>query len=191
MEQWRDIPGTGDRQYQVSSGGAVRSLPCTVMRRDGRLLRMAGSMLRAKPNSRGYPRVSIWDGHRQVTVTVHSLVAAAFLLKPPGRLGTHRGEWTVNHKDGNKANNCAENLEYITCSENYAHAKKTDLLSHLGERNGRAKVTQNQVEAIRAAYKGGATQVTLAAQYRIDQTQVSRIVRGASWGHGSSAQPGG
>lgn len=28
----------------------------------------------------------------------------------------------VNHKDGNRKNNCVENLEWVSCSENVKHS---------------------------------------------------------------------
>lgn len=42
---------------------------------------------------------------------VHRLVADAFIPNPEGKS-------TVNHKDENKENNCADNLEWMTFAEN-------------------------------------------------------------------------
>ena len=56
--------------------------------------------------------------HRQrVILLVHRLVAATFLGQPdsPNLL--------VNHKDNDRGNNCLENLEYVTPSENQLHAQ--------------------------------------------------------------------
>lgn len=50
-------------------------------------------------------------------VYVHRLVAAAFLGRPPTPRHIH-----INHKDYDKGNNSAENLEYITASENIKHS---------------------------------------------------------------------
>jgi hypothetical protein len=53
-----------------------------------------------------------------------------------------------------------------------------------GERNGQAKLTAEQVVAIRRRYlSGGVYQHQLAAEYGIDRAMVSHIVRGKSWKH--------
>jgi len=48
------------------------------------------------------------------TYSVHRLVANAFIINPNNKI-------TVNHKDWNKQNNCANNLEWNTISENTLH----------------------------------------------------------------------
>lgn len=54
-------------------------------------------------------------------VLIHLLVARAFCPNPNGKK-------VVNHKDGNKYNNCASNLEWVTQSENIKHAFETGLI---------------------------------------------------------------
>lgn len=54
------------------------------------------------------------------TYYIHRLVAQAFLPNPSNKP-------CVNHKDGNKKNNCVDNLEWVTHSENNRHAYRTGL----------------------------------------------------------------
>ena len=72
----------------------------------------------------GYLRVNLRTGNEKYekphSVTVHRLVAEAFLEKIPGKD-------FVNHKDGNKHNNSVNNLEWCTCKENAQHAYDTGL----------------------------------------------------------------
>jgi len=121
VEIWKDIPGHEGR-YQVSDGGRVRSLDRAVrgVSKAGREYqrKVRGTVLR--PGSwRGYLIVNL---HPSGTVAVHLLVARAFVA------GFATG-LEVNHKDGNKKNNAATNLEWVTHQENQAHAVATGLNS--------------------------------------------------------------
>ena len=59
----------------------------------------------------GYERLNlVWQGNRN-TVSVHKLVAQCFVPNPDGLP-------TVNHIDGNKRNNHADNLEWLSFGDN-------------------------------------------------------------------------
>lgn len=67
-----------------------------------------------------YKRIKINFKGKSTTIAVHRLVAKAFVPNPDNK------EF-VNHKDGNKINNKADNLEWVTISENVKHAIDTGL----------------------------------------------------------------
>lgn len=99
-EQWRDIPNYEGR-YQVSSEGRVRNA------RTGRVLRPGLAY-------NGYYMVRLCkDGYAR-TQRVSRLVAQAFV---PG----FAPELQVNHINGDKTDNSADNLEWCTPSENQLH----------------------------------------------------------------------
>lgn len=68
-----------------------------------------------------YYRVPLTDNnHIRKYYVVHRLVAKAFIPNPNDLP-------EVNHKDGNKSNNCVENLEWCDRSYNIKHAYDTGL----------------------------------------------------------------
>lgn len=66
-------------------------------------------------NEKGYLVVELWKNQTRKSRKLHKLVAETFVANP-------KNLTEVNHKDGNKSNNCAENLEWCTRSENVQHA---------------------------------------------------------------------
>ena len=71
------------------------------------------------PNSRGYMQTSrIVDG-KTISFRIHRLVALAFLEKP-----LFKEQNIVDHIDGNKLNNAAENLRWCTYEENARNASE-------------------------------------------------------------------
>lgn len=111
MEEWKDIRGYENR-YQVSSNGRVRSLDRTTIGKNGIVFSYKGKVLKSKVSKTGgYEVVEIYnDGFREIA-RVHRLVAMEFIPNPlyyP----------IINHKDGNKLNNCVENLEWCTYKYN-------------------------------------------------------------------------
>lgn len=107
-EQWKVIDGY--ENYEVSNFGNVRSLDRQVLRK-GVMVKISGKMLKQYFGG-GYMRVALYNGNRQsrTNFAVHRLVAAAF-VKNPNALDV------VNHKDENKLNNRADNLEW--CDNSY------------------------------------------------------------------------
>lgn len=96
LAEWRKI---GDSNYSVSSCGTVRN--------DKR-----NKLVKPFLDRYGYEKVFLGKG---VESTVHRLVAAAFIPNPEGKP-------QVNHKNGVKADNRVENLEWTTNAENQIHS---------------------------------------------------------------------
>ena len=103
MEVWKDIEGY-EGLYQVSNLGNVKSFP-----RHGTRTNQVFFLSQSK-DSKGYMRVWLSNGKVQKNFKVHRLVASAF-VENPNNLPQ------VNHKDENKQNNNANNLEW--CDNRY------------------------------------------------------------------------
>lgn len=159
-EQWKTVDGT---DYAVSNLGRVMNT-------------RRGTFLRPSLSSRGYPCVYMGK-----TRSVHPLVATAFLGPRPTL--THQ----VNHKDGDKTNNRADNLEWVTPRQNVRHAY--DVLGRVGkctkplrgESNGFSKLTAAKVAEIRARLSGGEMAVAVAKSFGVSPSNISCIVRGLTW----------
>lgn len=123
--------------------------------------------LKPQKNGKGYLRVSI-GGKLQF---VHRLVAEKYLPNPENKP-------QINHKDGNKLNNCVDNLEWVTNEENRKHAVRNSL--HLsGEACKWAKLTQENVEYIRSHKEYTARE--LAEMFNVAITTIRTVRQGRSW----------
>lgn len=105
------LPGEVFCQLQIESGHVFVS-------NKGRICRKNGSFFYGSITSQGYLRCDIQDREYRM----HRLVAAAFLERPLHLESTSYDELVVNHLDGDKTNNVAENLEWCTHQENSIHA---------------------------------------------------------------------
>lgn len=120
-EEWMAIEGYGGI-YDVSNKGRVRSSERVVPRKGDRdSLTVRERLMRPHLTPKGYQRVQLSRHGKPRNHLVHVLVAEAFLINDIGTSAQ------VNHKDGQKQNNCIENLEYVTPSGNLQHAYDNNL----------------------------------------------------------------
>jgi hypothetical protein len=176
-EEWRKVVGY-EAQYEVSDLGRVRSIPGTVtgIAKSGkRFCVHRVPRIRRTQVSNGYAGLSMHRIGKYKRENVHRLVAAAFIGPCPD--GYH-----VNHKDGDKLNNRAVNLEYVTPAENSKHAMDTGLTCR-GERVGNSKMKALGVIELRALYKAGITRTRLSKAYGITLSHTGLLAAGRHWGH--------
>lgn len=171
--RWKPIPSYPP--YEVSEFGDVR--------RFGKLL--------SQSLRKGYPRVSLSIDGKSTSKAVHTLVAEAFIGPRPPKLH-------VCHNDGDRANSKVCNLRYASAKENEAdkalHGKKpvgnkNGMHKHpekraFGSKNGFAKLTEQDVKAIKAKLKimkpWGAC-VKLSKEYGVSISTISLINTGKLW----------
>lgn len=131
MEEWRQVTGT-EGGYEVSNLGRVRSMK----RYRGQIGRIMPQTI--QPSGRGgkltYYAVTLWVHNKAWCRKVHRMVAEAFIPNPDNLP-------QINHKDGNKLNNHATNLEWCTARQNTAHAWLTGLATpHAPSEEGRKRL---------------------------------------------------
>lgn len=125
----------------------------------------------------GYLRLWIGcDDGSKAQFLVHRLVAITFLDNPEDKE-------QVNHKDGNKKNNHISNLEWASRQENMKHAFDTGLNSNVGEKNGKARLSEKQVLEIYQLCLDGLTNGQIADMYGINKNMVNLIKGKNSWGY--------
>jgi len=180
-ETWKAISGF-EGFYEVSDMGRVRSLDRAIPTPGGSRFGK-GQLIVAHLAGRGYLYVFLKRDGKQYSRSVHRLVAFAF--KCPGT-GPE-----VNHRDLDKTNNRASNLEWVTRKENMAHAKAAGRyeLQHVGgktlARNNprrRRKLTPAQVDEVKKlAADGVMRQCDIGRMFGIGQAMVSSIHRNEAW----------
>lgn len=174
-EVWKDIHGY-EGIYQVSNTGKVKKLYREWFGRNGGLRTSEERIFTPHYSKFGYNHHCLIKAGKTKDVRVCRLVALAFIPNPENKP-------FVNHKDGNKANDHVDNLEWNTHSENDLHAFRIGLRkSPRGSLNGASKVTEEIVIKIRKEYKGG-RYVDLAKKYGLCPNHIGQIIRKNTWKH--------
>ena len=122
------VPGYNDR-YLVSNRGRILSLN-------------SGAEMAQYVQKNGYAAVKLRTHNVKRTFLVHRLVASAFVPNPNGLA-------EVNHIDGDKLNNSAENLEWVTHSQNMKHSIEVGLYDPVG--NGHMRMMTERAAQKRRA----------------------------------------
>ena len=156
-EQWQNI--IGHNGYQISDMGRCRHNY------------LNGKTKIIKPSNNGGGKQDyqfvVLNGKKYY---LHTLVTRHFIGPKP--LG-----YETDHINGQKADNRAVNLRYLTRSENR---------SHKGEAHPSAKLDDEKVRMARmlfATYRDKVNYKKIAAMLEVSATAISRAIRGVSWSH--------
>lgn len=116
------------------------------------------------------------DGKERIE-RAHRIVAMLYVPNPFNK--PH-----VNHKDGNKYNNHANNLEWCTISENHRHAFSSGIRSpKVGEQCSYSVLTEKDVVEIRKLYGSGVKISEISRSFNRPFTTISAVVHKRSWKH--------
>jgi hypothetical protein len=150
-KRWRVIPSCIG--YAASEGGHIHNC-------------RTGQRLYGAIDRYGYRYVNLTVNGRCVKRKVHRLVAEAF--HGPCPLGLE-----CAHLNGDKGNNCPDNLAWVTRSENTRHQIMHGTFSHT---NG-IRLSDETVAQIRDDAKRGLGGRKLSAKYGISRSHAYRLVR--------------
>ncbi|WP_368882290.1 HNH endonuclease [Shewanella algae] len=157
-ERW--IPGF-EGAYAVDSDGNLISF------KRGKKRFLIGGL-----DKDGYRKAILCNQGNRTCIRISSVIALAFIGDRPEGM-------VVRHLDGNKLNNRPENLEYSTQKDNI-HDKYAHGTMQVGEKHWKAKLTEEDVVAIRKSKKPSAH---LARELGVSKTAVGHARTGITWGH--------
>lgn len=100
-EHWKPVDGTKGRYY-ISDCGRLKSY-----------CRCNARLIKPYCNQHNYLRADIWREGKRETALIHRLVAQAFIQND-----NPKDKDTIDHIDGNKKNNTASNLRWLSRSDN-------------------------------------------------------------------------
>lgn len=168
-EQWRPVVGYEGR-YEVSDAGRVRRVAGGKGAKTGRIMKLYQTV-------KGYCMLTLYGGDVKKRVYVHRLVLLAFVGRSPD------GRNVCNHRNGNKADNRLENLEWCSQKHNIQHAINT--LGHrpgnAGEKSGSAKLTNVDVREIRRLLTADLTKAEIARRFGVAPSTIRNIATGETW----------
>lgn len=99
--------------------------------------------LKTRYNRDGYVTLNLKNSHgKSSNFFIHRLVLCTFCPRDDMM------ELQVNHIDGDKNNNCLDNLEWVTCYDNLKHARLTGLNSFVTAKSRRRFVKMGRQKAM-------------------------------------------
>jgi len=170
MEIWKDVVGF-EGIYAVSSLGRIMRVARSEKGRKPGTIKKPGA------NRHGYLGTQLAKDGKNYTVRVHRVVSEAFIGPVPAG-------YEVNHKDGDKSNNHADNLEYVTHSQNIAHSYNDLGREHpCGSLNKYAKLTEADIPLIRQLHADGWSQRAIGDRFGVRGTTIWYVLNGRTWAH--------
>ena len=127
-----------------------------------------------------YFSVAISVNKKAIYKLIHRLVAEAFIPNP-------NNFPEINHMDGNKENNCVENLEWCTRSQNLKHAYDNNLrYPKMGVDHPNSKYKTDQIKLICILLKYHIHINLIKILSNVNNTTIHDIRHGKAWKHISS-----
>ena len=172
-EIWKPIYLEGIKSnYEVSNLGRVRNVSTDKI--------LALSSI----SKNEYVNLSLHRHGNIYPFSLHVLVASCFVINDSPKTKTQ-----VDHKDGNKLNNRADNLEWVTPKENTRRAIELGLCNphHMhqkrGSESGVSKYTEKNAIDVCKLLENNLTNKAISIKLGLPTEFIRSIKRGKSWNH--------
>lgn len=167
-EFWKYVPNTNQR-YLISNQGRLLTTKHKNSNRH--------AIMKPAKNPKGYLATRILKEGKLKSVTLHRLVASAWIENPQNKT-------QVNHINFLRSDNRVENLEWCTPAENTQYSydagriKKPICTNFVkGSKIGTSKLNEQQVKEIRAKFKPYQyTRKMLAAEYGVADSTIKDVI---------------
>lgn len=159
MEEWKAIDGT-DGMYLISNKGRVMN-PKT------------GRIIKTQPDKKGYLRLRVTVNRVKLAFKVHREVAKAFIPNAENKP-------QVNHINGIKSDNRAENLEWVSNEDNARHAIENELWGNvfLAGQKANAKRKKPIIATCLATGEEKYFECMSDAEREIGTKHINRVIKG-------------
>lgn len=142
----------------------------------GTITSRSGQRMHTCIHTNGYVRLSVSTSGKQHRFYVHRIVWIA------GNGIPMDSEFQVNHLNGIRTDNRISNLDMVSPTENNRHEQTLPWRKQqFGESSPGAKMTESQRLNAISRVKNGETYASIADEYQVSPSSVSRAVNGRKW----------
>lgn len=138
------------------------------------------SEIKQRKNDDGYAVVTLGKNQFRTVFFIHRLVAEHFIPNPDAKP-------EVNHLNFDRADARVDNLVWMTHEDNIAYSYEYNLDNMLhardGAKNGRSKLSEEDVIYIRNLHKNGSTVSELAKKFECGWSTIDHLVKRETWTH--------
>lgn len=178
-DEYKTYETCGGRKYKVFRNGRVfaEAFEYTDTFKNGRTRKFEEAECKPTKTPFGYFMISLGGKENNEKWMLHRLVAYCWIP-------TDNTSLTVNHIDGDKGNNCVENLEWCTRKENIEKGYEDGLYSNVNSlhanyikwKRGHVLVDPYKKWEIISAYKKGTAPKDLAEKYELTKSQIYNLL---------------
>jgi hypothetical protein len=171
QEIWKSVEGF-EGAYEVSNLGRARRIYNVKYQIEPKIKYLSTTW----GKNQAYVKTTFYRKGHAVNRDLHIVILETFIGPRPS-IRHH-----ASHLNGNMHDNRLDNLQWCTAKDNMSH-KKIHGTQQVGENNPFAKLTENEVMAMRIMHFCGSRAVDISNTFGVDQGLVGLIIKRKRWKH--------